>query len=269
MRENDIAVIGGSGFVGKQILDYFFENGISYFAPTSREVDITNRKSVDEFVKSFKGKTIALVAGYANVDDAQTEFGKAMADRLNVLGTLNVAESAESEGKLLAYVSTNFVFSGTKKHPGPFFPYSETASISSPDIGEYARSKLMGERIVKNTLENYVIVRISNPFGNYDSEKDFIRKIVELMEGGYPLWLDQKITLTFLPDLAAKIVQINSENLSRILHVVRWPVTTPYEVGKFIFDNYVIKADEVKEGLLEMYVLGRTPRPLNGGLLPM
>lgn len=268
MKDREIGIIGGNGFVGKELVKRLRENGVDVLAPTSRETDITNRKSIDEFVKSFRGRTIVLAAGYTNVDDAETELGSAMATRLNVFGTKNVAEAAEKEGKHLIYISTDFVFPGTKNYPGPYFSYTGTATINSPSIGEYARSKILGEKIVKTTLENYVIVRISYPFGNLESEKDFIRKIIWLVEMGHPLWSDQNITITYLPDLASKITQIDYENLRGVLHVARWPRTTPYDIGEFIFQNYVTSASEVRSGSLEKFMEGRTPRPLNGGLVP-
>ncbi len=209
-----------------------------------------------------------MAAAYTDVEGAQTDIGKAIAHKLNVHGTKIVAEETEKEGKFLAYISTCFVFLGTHNYPGPYFSYAKTAELNSPLIGEYARTKLQGEQIIRYTLENYGIFRISYPLGNYNSSKDFARKTIDLIERGYPLWKDQVLTPTHLSDLAAKIMQVDSEEMTGIFHVVRWPPTTPYEIGKFIFDNYKINADEIKGGLMEKYMIGRTLRPLKGGLVP-
>lgn len=266
--KQELGIIGSSSFVGKEVVRHLFSKNVCFLTPGSKEVDITDPESVDNFVNNFEGRTILLLAAFTKVDGpggAEEKMEKAM--NVNWYGTKNVAEAARKYNKFLIYVSTDFVFPGTHENPGPYFAHCETAHPDSPLIGEYARSKLLGEMVVKSIMNNYAIVRISYPFGDYSSEKDFVRKLIGNIKKGTPLFSDQKITPTYIPDLADAIMKIDEHKMKGIFHIVTWPPTTPYKLGKYIVKHHHISG-EIKKGSMEEFMVDRTPRPLKGGLVP-
>lgn len=87
------------------------------------------------------------------------------------------------------------------------------------------------------------------------------------MQSGYALFSDQQFSPTYIPDLANAIARITSEDLTGTFHVVCTPVTTPFEFGKYLVEKMGFDLD-VKSGSLNEFMVGRTPKPLFGGLIP-
>jgi dTDP-4-dehydrorhamnose reductase len=123
----------------------------------------------------------------------------------------------------------------------------------------------MGEIAVKESGCQFMIVRISYPFGNPNSEKDFANKTIKLIKSGYGLFTDQKFSPTYIPDLADAVSKIVQNNLTGVCHVVCSSVTTPHEFGQYLSDK--LGLGEVKQSLLKEFMVGRTPKPLFGGLV--
>ena len=90
------------------------------------------------------------------------------ADAVNSLGTRNVAEAAEETGARVIYVSTNYVFDGTKAE--------EYAEEDRPaPLNAYGRSKLAGEAEVRGR-GRHLVVRTSWVFGG---GRNFVKTILE------------------------------------------------------------------------------------------
>lgn len=74
----------------------------------------------------------------------------------------------------MIYISTDYVFDGTLKD-GEYSP-----EYTSNPQNEYGRTKLLGEQAIKETLENYYIIRTSWVFGQYGPNFVFtMQKLVE------------------------------------------------------------------------------------------
>lgn len=258
-----IDIIGATGLVGAVIKRE--RDGLVNNAPSSRELDITNREGVERFASITSSTVILLSSAYTDVEAIQKDPSLAL--KINVEGTKNVAEACKKHGKKLIYISSDFVFSGTEDNKGPYKDSDSSEPEDSKLIGEYARTKLMGENIVKNSGCKFSIVRIAYPFGNSKNEKDFAKKTLKLVQSGYALFSDQQFTPTYIPDLAKAIERITNEDLTGIFHVVCTPVTTPLEFGKYLVEKMGFEI-EVKAGSLKEFMVGRTPKPLFGGLIP-
>ncbi|MFR0819379.1 MAG: dTDP-4-dehydrorhamnose reductase [Lactococcus lactis] len=124
------------------------------------ELDITDAQQTKTFIKELKPSVIFHCAAYTAVDKAEDE-GKEIDERINVEGTKNVALAAKEVGATLVYISTDYVFDGTKKD-GEY-------QVDDPThpLNEYGRTKLLGEQAVQETLEDYYIIRTSWVFGQY------------------------------------------------------------------------------------------------------
>ncbi len=138
-----IIITGGSGRLGSEILKYWPQ----IIAPSSKELDITDRLSVQNFFRRHKTKVVIHAAAMTDVCKCETVPDEAL--RVNVLGVINLFEACRKENKKLVYISTDHIFDGKKGNykeedrPNPF--------------GVYAFTKFLGEKITLLNPKNLVI----------------------------------------------------------------------------------------------------------------
>jgi dTDP-4-dehydrorhamnose reductase len=148
--ENRILITGGSGNLGKKIIDSNLFKNIYY--PTSRQINILNVKKLKKFIKKKKINLIIHCAALARMRECEKNVKKAI--KINIEGTLNiinVINSLQARKKIkLIYISSDAVYPGIKGN------YSETHSLMPFNV--YGWSKLASEFIVK-TLDKFLIIR--------------------------------------------------------------------------------------------------------------
>lgn len=155
-----IIITGGNGQLGTELRHLLEEKGLSYHAADVKEMDITDKQAVDAYFDKYQPTIVFHCAAFTAVDKAEDE-GKELDEKINVLGTENVARAAERFGAVMFYVSTDYVFDGQKKN--------EEYQVDDPTnpLNEYGRTKLAGEKLVQTICSKYYIVRTSWVFGNY------------------------------------------------------------------------------------------------------
>lgn len=185
----EILITGATGQLGSELRNLLDERNVAYDAFDSHGLDITDEETVMSKVEELEPKVIYHCAAYTAVDNAEGQF-KAANWQVNETGTQNVAQAAKKVGATLVYVSTDYVFDGT--NPGE---YKEDDPTNPKN--EYGKAKLAGEEIVKQTLDNYYIVRTSWVFGKYGRNfvytmlrlaKDHDRLTVVNDQFGRPTW---------------------------------------------------------------------------------
>lgn len=155
-----ILLTGGNGQLGTELRHLLDEKKIEYIATDAHDLDITDKEFTLKYITDLKPEYIFHCAAYTAVDKAEDE-GKELDEKINVEGTKNVAAAAKAAGATLIYISTDYVFDGTKKE-GMY----EVDDATNPQ-SEYGRTKLLGELAVRETLEDYYIIRTSWVFGIY------------------------------------------------------------------------------------------------------
>ncbi|MEE6699945.1 dTDP-4-dehydrorhamnose reductase [Limosilactobacillus fermentum] len=185
----EILITGATGQLGSELRNLLDERNVAYDAFDSHGLDITDEETVMKRVEELQPKVIYHCAAYTAVDNAEDQY-KAANWQVNETGTQNIAQAAKKVGALLVYVSTDYVFDGT--NPGE---YKEDDPTNPKN--EYGKAKLAGEEIVKQTLDNYYIVRTSWVFGKYGRNfvytmlrlaKDHDRLTVVNDQFGRPTW---------------------------------------------------------------------------------
>jgi dTDP-4-dehydrorhamnose reductase len=262
-----IMFIGADGLVGTKAVEVMRDNNVIVFTPDQNELDITRLNQVEAAIAATSSKSIVLAAAYTDVDGA--ERNPDIANKINVQGAENVFRAAKKHDKFLIYISTDFVFPATVENPGPYSEETPTAKPDSDEIGEYAKTKTLAERILSESGVRHAIVRIAFPFGNPGSGRDLVRKILFALESGYGLFEDQQYTPTYIPDLADALTKICTQELEGTFHICCQPPVSPYELGKFIAkeQNLDIK---VKKGSFVDYMSAhpdKAPRPKLGGFI--
>ena len=82
------------------------------------ELDITNYKMVDDFIRRQRPDVIINCAAFTNVDGCEVNHDTAF--KANAIGPRNLAQAATKTGARLVHVSTDYVFSGRENGGIPF-----------------------------------------------------------------------------------------------------------------------------------------------------
>ena len=134
--------------------------GKEYNYPTSKELDITDIKSVERYFKKNKTDLIIHCAALSRPMNIHNKnISKSIA--INIMGTCNLVKICEKYKIKLIYFSTSYVYPGSKGN------YSEKSNLQP--INNYAWSKLGGECAVQ-MYKKSLILRICM------TEKPFIHK---------------------------------------------------------------------------------------------
>jgi dTDP-4-dehydrorhamnose reductase len=138
-------VTGGSGFLGRHLVNGPASADWEIVAPPSAAVDVLRRDSVVGAVREWKPVAIVHLA-YRKADR-----------RVIVDGSRHVAEAATAVGARLVHLSTDLVF------PGRPAPYTEDDPPWPLD--DYGRAKADAERAVADACPEAVVVRTSLLYG--------------------------------------------------------------------------------------------------------
>lgn len=210
-----VLVTGAGGQVGTELvaaLDHHEVVGL-----THGDLDVGDRAAVHAAVAAAAPDAVAHAAAWTAVDACEGDPDRAY--RVNALGTRFVAEAARDAGAHLVYVSTDYVFDGTKADP-----YLEWDPPSPRSV--YGRSKLGGEHEVDATG---TVVRTSWVCGRHGA--NMVKTILRLAAGDGPLRFvaDQRGHPTFADDLAAMIVRLVEERRTGTFHVTNQGAVSWFE----------------------------------------
>jgi dTDP-4-dehydrorhamnose reductase len=164
-------------------------------------------------------------ASWTAVDACESDPERAM--RVNGVGTRHVAEAARRAGAHLLYISTDYVFDGTKTSP-----YDET-DVPNPQ-SSYGRSKLAGE-VEAGGLPDATIVRISWVCGRYGN--NMVKTLLRLAADGIdPKFVDDQIGHpTIVSDLVPVLRRFAVERRGGLFHVTNQGAVSWFEFAQAVF----------------------------------
>ena len=194
-----IIVTGITGQLGYDVADELDRRGEKFIVTTRNEIDLTDEKSIKEFIAKTKPDAVIHCAAYTAVDKAESEAELALT--VNGLATRYMAEACRDVNAKLLYPSTDYVFGGDGNTP-----YEVTDEKSPCNV--YGRSKLLGEDSVRAINRKNFIVRISWVFGK--NGKNFVKTMLNLAETHKKLRVvaDQVGSPTYTKDLAPLLVDM-------------------------------------------------------------
>jgi len=185
------------------------------------ELDITDIFAVSSYVHKNKIDCIINTAAYTAVDKAETEPEKAF--MINAEGVWNLSHVCMEQNVFLIHISTDYVFDGTAAKP------YKTNARTNP-VSVYGRSKLAGEKFIKESQIPSVIIRTSWLYSQYGH--NFMNTMLRLGKEKATLNMvdDQWGAPTNAHDLATAILQIveQVEKITKptIFHYANEGVTT-------------------------------------------
>jgi len=223
-----VFISGAHGTLGTAMQNVLRAEHINLLATDINQLDIADFKRTNETLLNYRPDVILHFAAISNVDAC--EENKEHAFRVNTLGTLGLATIAKKIEAKMVYMSTNFVFDGASEEP--------CQEYSQPHpINEYGRTKLLGEKYVKDICDHCFIVRASWLFGK--NSKTYIPKFLASVNkpASISVICDQFASFTYAVDLAEVIfLLIKSENYGTF-HIVN------KGVGSWL--DFALKAKEL------------------------
>lgn len=263
-----ILVIGASGLVGSHCMRYLKEKEISvigthrnfeqidtfYFDPLNKNCfDFLN-------INHFSPDVIIHCGALTHVDYCEDHQNDSF--NQTVESTRRIVDYCTQNRIKLVYISTDYVFDGIN---GPYF---ESAEVNP--INVYGKHKLAAEELVKK-LEKYLIVRITNVYGEEARSKNFISSLVSLIKSNeeriLKLPFDQYATPTYAGDIAKMIYLLLAEKKVGVFNLASTDFYSRFQlalkVKSFYPDSNNLKIEPISTKVLNQ----KARRPLNGGLL--
>ncbi len=217
-------VTGASGQLGVELVKALGERDVR--ALSHSELDVTDYHAVMQEVLDYMPDVIVHAAAYTDVDGAESAPEAAFA--VNGWGSRNVALAAKASGAYLCYVSSDYVFDGSKDS---YCEWDDPAPI-----GVYGRSKLAGEREVASHAPSWMIVRTAWLCGRVG--RNFVRTILSLRDtrDTIPVVNDQRGSPSLASDVAEAIVRLCLARMEGIFHVTNSGAATWFEVARAVME---------------------------------
>jgi dTDP-4-dehydrorhamnose reductase len=205
-----VFIIGASGLVGSNCLKHFTEMGCevkgSYFSYATNDTVFYNTLDTghpDNFdIIGFAPDVIVHCGALTHVDYCETHPEESY--NKTVQSTINAIEVAKECHARLVYISTDYVFDGVEG------PYMEDDAVHPISI--YAEHKLEAERKALADIDDALVLRVTNVYGNEARGKNFVARIVEQCRNG------QKLTLKLPYDQYAS--PANAWDIARAMYVL-------------------------------------------------
>lgn len=227
-----ILVVGAKGMLGQDLCQILKSLGHTVIGTDRTVLDVTAYEQVENVLTKERPDIVINCAAYTNVDNAENDLETAK--KVNVGGTENLAKVCSKNDVLLVYISTDYVFDGTKN--------AKYLSTDKPNpINNYGLTKFEGEKVVQKYCKKYYICRTSWLYGEYG--KNFVETMLQLSENLQELNVvdDQMGCPTWTVDLSYMIGNIIAKNLPYgIYHTCGGGSTTWYEFAKEIFKQFGI-----------------------------
>ena len=215
-----VLITGAGGQVGKELVDVFTAGGHEVQGFTHATLDVTRRDAVRAAVMEFHPDAIVHSAAWTAVDACESDPDRAFA--VNAMGTRSVVEAARLVDAPVHYISTDYVFDGSKDSP-----YVEWDAPNPQSV--YGLSKLAGERELDS---GSTVIRTSWVCGLYGP--NMVKTILRLASEHETLSFvnDQFGHPTFADDLAAMIEKLVTDRRSGTFHVTNQGAVSWFEFAR-------------------------------------
>ena len=228
----NITIFGASGLLGQELVREW--TGDSVVGLSSRDADIRDASQVRDAVDRTHPDWIILAAAYTDVDGCESHRDQAFA--VNRDGPAIVAEAAKRAGARLLFLSSDYVFDGTKRSP------YESSDARNPQ-SVYGRSKAEAELRLLEIMPECCLARTSWLFGT--GGKCFPDKILRLAAARPTLDVvnDQRGCPTYAVDLARAIIELSRKDARGIVHVTNSGDCTWFDFAREIVTSARLATD--------------------------
>ena len=224
-----VAIIGANGQLGSDLVKVFGNEAIPL---THRDLDVADLESV-KILNKLRPEEVINTAAYVRVDDAELKVEKAF--QVNAIGALNVAKACNELNAINVYISTDYVFNGSKGTP------YEEEDVPNP-LNVYGLSRYAGEIFTRNYSRKYYIIRVASLYGKAGASGkggNFVETMITKARNKEEIMVvdDMVMSPTYTKDAAEMIKKILEKNLPfGIYHVTNSGYCSWYEFAGAIFE---------------------------------
>jgi len=232
LQVRKVLITGANGQLGHELVRATIAAGHEVVATSHETLDITDKAAVDAVMTETRPDVVIHAAAWTAVDACESDPEKA--SLVNGTATKFIADAAHAVGAHVVYISTDYVFDGSKTSA-----YDEGDATNPQSV--YGSSKLAGERALGATD---AIVRISWVCGFYGA--NMVKTILRLAEQPQLKFVDDQIgNPTFADDAAAMIVRLAIEKRPGTWHVTNQGEVSWYEFAREVLIAGGFDADKV------------------------
>ena len=228
-----IAVIGATGQLGSDLVKVFDE----VIPLTHVEIEIKDLLSCLKTLEKYRPDVVINCASCVRVDDAEDYAEEVFA--VNSVGAKNVAIACKKINAVNVYISTDYVFDGSKN-----IPYTEEDRPNP--INTYGISKLAGEFYTK-LVERHYIIRVSSLFGAAGASGkggNFVETMITKAKNNEKIMVvdDMVMSPTYTRDAAEMIKEILIKKMPfGTYHAANKGQCSWYQFAKTIFNTLGIE----------------------------
>ena len=213
-------------------------------------------------VAGFKPDAIVHCGAMTHVDYCETHEEESY--QKTVQSTINVMALANACNARMVYISTDYVFDGRTG------PYRETDIVNPISI--YGRHKLIAEQLVLKEIDNALVLRVTNVYGNEVRGKNFIARIIDQCRNHQKLTLklpyDQYASPASAWDIARAMYVLLRDNKKGIYHIGSTDYMNRVELALRVL-QYFPDAEYDLQTLSTKELQQPAARPLLGGFVKM
>ena len=264
-----VLILGASGLIGGNLLRLLNEeNGyeavgtyFSYQAKGTVKYNTLDPEDSGNFdVKSFQADVIVHCGALTWVD--YCEGNREESFQKTVQSTVNALDLARTYNARFVFISTDYVFDGVEG------PYREKDEVNA--ISVYGSHKLEAEKEVVTSGLDYLILRVTNVYGDEERGKNFIARLAQkAMDGAvenmaFPY--DQYATPINAWDVARVTEVLMSDGKTGLYHLASTDYLNRYQLAMRVLSHFQRHNIAVRPiSTSELAQAAR--RPLNGGLI--
>ncbi len=236
--------------LGRDAVEAIAARGHTAIGLSRSDLDITDSAAVEDAIADLRPDAVVNCAAWTDVDGAEASERAAM--NVNDTAAGIVSATAAGYGASVLYVSSDYVFDGSKG--SPYVESDLPAALSA-----YGRSKQAGETSVATANPRHFIVRSSWLFGA--GGPNFVETMLRVGASQPEVIVvsDQVASPTYTPHLAQALALVIETEEYGIHHIAADGRCSWFDYAQEIFDQAGVDC-RVMAGSTEM--LGRpAPRP--------
>ncbi len=203
--------------------------------------NLEDNKGISDLMERIKPEVVIHSAALTDVDLCERE--KDLAYRLNVEGTRALAQAAEKAGSFLIYISTDYIFDGSRGM------YRE--DDRADPVNYYGYTKLQGEQFCRGCIARTCVTYGSRPASG---KVNFALWLINSLKSGQNIRVvrDQFITPTLNTSLARMVLEIADKRLCGVYHLAGATRISRYDFAlelarEFDLDHSLILPSRMKD----------------------
>ncbi len=260
-------VTGSSGLLGAELVRMSILAGHDVYAGyhehlprlgKSVRLNLINLNEIDAILQKYQPEVVIHAAAVTDVDlcEEKPDFARLV----NGEATRRIGETAGKAGVYVIYVSTDYIFDGTKG------AYSE--DDKPHPINFYGESKLLGEELLRTSGAEYAIARTSVLYGwGREHKPNFAMWVLDRLRSNqsFNVVIDQVASPTFNHSLAEMLLGLAEKRTQGIFHLAGSTGIDRYNFALQIAQTFCLDSSQVKP-VLSSTIPWKARRPSDSSL---